>query len=251
MVKSSKTKWGVIMTITKGVLAAAAAILAPVAAQAATYDAFTSFNGTNGAGNFFYGMTPVMPGMGSPLTPGGSGCVVAGSVCLQAGGGLPGVYKSATPSFQFGSVNVPNDRLLFHPGPAQNVLVTWIAPTAGIYNVSLSLSVQDTSPTGVNVFSFNNEGGIATGGLLTTLGSGNLAQSFSRSITLAAGQYIGLGINPAGNYSNDSIGVSLTISDAIAGVPEPAAWAMMFAAFGVVGATARRRRTGVVSTVTA
>jgi hypothetical protein len=237
------------LTFWKSALAAAA-LLAPATAQAVTYDAFASFNGTNGAGHFFYSQTPVTPGPGSPLTPGGAGCVIAGSICLQAAAGLPGAYKSTTASAQ-GSVLVPDDRLLFHPGPAQNVLVTFVAPSAGNYLVNLALSVQDTNPSGVNIFSFNNEGGVVSGGPLTTLGAGNLSQSFARSIYLNAGQYIGMGINPGTSYNNDSIGVKLTISDVVASVPEPAQWALLIGGFALVGASARRRRTGTVTTVTA
>lgn len=231
----------------KFALSATAALLAPAAAQAVTYDAFTSFNGTNGAGHFFYSQTPVTPGPGSPLTPGGSSCVIAGSICLQAGANLPGVYKSSTPSTQ-GTVFVPADRLLMHPGSAQNVLTTFVAPTTATYLITLALSVQDNSPSGVNIFRFTNEGGMVQGGVLGSLGSGNLSQTFQGSVHLLAGQYVGFGINPGASYNNDSIGVNFTLSS-MPGVPEPAEWALMLGGFGVLGTAMRRRRIRTASVV--
>lgn len=236
------------MNFTKAALTAAA-LIAPAAAQAVTYDAFTSFNGVNGAGRFSYSMTPVTPGPGAPLTPGGASCVIPGSICFQAGAGLPGVYKSAT-AFQYGTVAVPNDRLLFHPGPAQNVLATFTAPTSATYYITLALNVVDNNPSGVNIFRFTNEGGTVSGGPLGSLGAGNLSQTFTTSINLIAGQFVGFGINPAGNFSNDSIGVNFTLSDvAPGGVPEPAEWAMLLTGFGALGAVTRRRRARISAVV--
>jgi hypothetical protein len=42
-------------------------------------------------------------------------------------------------------------------------------------------------------------------------------------------------------------GFTIGIADVAGGVPEPATWAMMILGFGLVGATARRRRQGAVS----
>ena len=47
------------------------------------------------------------------------------------------------------------------------------------------------------------------------------------------------------NGSGDLVPLTLTEGD-VGGVPEPESWAMMIAGFGLVGAVARRRRTGQV-----
>lgn len=222
---------------------ATSALVAP--ASAATFDAFTSFNGTQGAGNFFYLRAPISGGPASLLnaTINGCGALPGASSCLDTSGGpnggLPGVYKSTT-AFTYSTVNVPNDRLLFHPGPSDNVLSAWVAPTTSKYKITGLFNALDVSPTGVFIYRFTNAPGslVVTGIGPLAAGNPNASLSFTQTLVLDAGEFYGFGVNPAGNYFNDSTGVNFTVT----AVPEPAAWAMMIAGFGLTGAMLRRRR---------
>src|SRR3982751_6414253 len=95
----------------------AAALMAgaalPAAATVTTYDAFTSFNGTQGAGGFTYGS---FDGTTFTAFTGDTGCSnkIGGTVCL---GDLPGAFATTTGAHTFGSVIVPDDALILHPGP--------------------------------------------------------------------------------------------------------------------------------------
>ena len=239
------------------VLAAAAGMLLAAAApaQAQTYDAFASFNGTQGGPNdptnkFIYGTADAA----NPQNPGtnftsNTNCWITGSLCLQDNSSgtvasLPGVYKGGSPALQANTVIVPQDRLLIHPG--DNALLTYaafVAPTAGVYRIYASFNSQDTNPTGVDIFRI----GTTSGGLPLTfsqvgsLGAGDTTATFSdfQLVTLGASEAIGYGIGNGGQYFNDSTGVSFRV---LAGVPEPTSWAMMIGGFGVVGGALRRRR---------
>ncbi|MBC7506279.1 MAG: hypothetical protein H7267_11230 [Sandarakinorhabdus sp.] len=133
------------------------ALLVSIAAPASavTYDAFTTFNGTQGAGNFSYGSVDDAVTAGT-LFGANTNCFISGSVCLQAAPNfdVPVATKSSATSFQYGSVNVPTDRLLLHPGPSAangGVFITFTAPISGMYNFTASFSVQDIHPTGTTV----------------------------------------------------------------------------------------------------
>ena len=226
-------------------IAAVLALAAAAPASAVTYDAFSSFTGTQGAGNFLYGRFNTNTETASFFSfsntvHGNSGCAIAGSVCLQDSGNsdVPGVYKSLATSFQYGSVNVPNDRLLLHPGNGvgEAVFVAFLAPVAGTYNFSGSFSVLDNSPTGVGLLRAGTDS-------FTTLGAlaapGDVFSFTSFVLRLAQGDVLGLIVtNGNGVHGNDSTGVNFSASL----VPEPATWGLMIAGFALVGATARRRR---------
>lgn len=210
------------------------------AAQAATYDAFDSFNGTQGAGGFSYVKLPVSAGApAAPLTAPSGSCIVTAAFCLQDGGALPGVYKSLTGGAE-GTYTIPNDRLLVHPGNPNPLLVVFKAPTAGDYDFTLALNVLDRSPTGVAVAGLKVLGGTVSSLPLTFLNAASPTFSTSGTITLAKDDLFGVIINPAGSYANDSTGLDFTLTTA--GVPEPASWALMIGGFGAAGAMLRRRR---------
>lgn len=231
-------------------VAMAAAGLAAAPAHAQMYDAFSSFNGTQGAGGFIYGTAdPANPNLAGPTFTSNTNCWISGSVCLQDNSSgtvasLPGVYKGGSPALQATTVNVPQDRLLIHPG--DNSLVTYaafIAPTAGTYRLYASFNSQDTNPTGVNIFRI----GTTNGGLPLTfnqiggLGAGDTTSVFTdyQLVTLGAFEGIGYAIGNGGSYFNDSTGVNFSV---VAGVPEPATWALMILGFGAVGGAMRRRQ---------
>jgi hypothetical protein len=219
-------------------VALAGALALASAAEAATYDAFASFDGTQGAGGFIYLKVGAIPGApASPLTS-GSTCVVTSDFCLQDNGGLPGAYKSLT-SFSEGTYTVPDDRLLMHPGSANPIAILFAAPKAGEYDYLASFDVLDRSPSGVFVMTLTNAGGTVAATPAGLLNAQNLGFTRSGSITLAKGEIFGFILNNGGNYSNDSTGVSFRLHSA--DVPEPASWALMIAGFGLAGTALRRR----------
>jgi hypothetical protein len=226
-------------------LVAAVAVTGAVPATAVTvYDAFTTFNGTQGAGNFTYGASDSAFVNGA-LFASNSNCFIAGSICLQAASNfdVPGVTKSATTSFQYNSVNVPDDRLLLHPGPNandSNVFVQFTAPTAGYYRIDGMFNLLDNSPTGVDVYfgMTSNQGLVGFGG--SALNSGNTSYAYTGQRFLNQGDAVLAIVNRSGNYGSDSTGLNFTLT---AGVPEPANWALLIAGFGLTGAAMRRRRT--------
>jgi hypothetical protein len=227
----------------------AAAMLAGFAVPAAattTYDAFTSFDGTQGAGGFTYGS---FDGTTFTAFTGDTGCSnkISGVVCL---GDLPGAFASTTGAHQSGSVIVPGDALILHPGPnlGQDSAVLFTAPTAGVYTFDFSAFVADNNPSGVNILLFVP----GTSLPLATLDAGNPTYSASGYTAMAvpAGFQFGFAVDYDGVYYNDSTGIRFTVGgpDASSGaVPEPASWAMMVGGFGLVGG-AMRRRSGKLAT---
>src|SRR6476646_8667109 len=127
-------------------LSAAALAVIPAAADAATYDAFSSFNGTvpqvDGTGNptngrFIYGeANPATPGVSGTFFSANTNCFIDNAKCLQRAPNhdVPGFTKGGSPAFQYGSVNVPQDRLLAHPANDDgDTYVAFVAPTDGRY----------------------------------------------------------------------------------------------------------------------
>ena len=217
----------------------------PAAANAATYDAFTSFDGTQGAGNFYYGeANPATPGTSGVFFTANTNCFIDNATCLQRAPNhdVPGFTKGGSPAFQYGSVNVPNDRLLGHPANDDgDTFVAFVAPTAGRYRYTATFNIQDVNPSGVGIDLIKTTGG----GLplifsrIGEIGAQNTTFTTSGQFNLGASEAFGFGLNRAGQYFNDSTGVNFTVSSF---VPEPAQWALLVGGFGLVGATARRRR---------
>jgi hypothetical protein len=217
----------------KQLAVASAAIAVGVAAPAAA--ATFSLAGDFGASVFQYG------------TVDGSNnfSAFAASDCSDIG--VSGLCFRGSDQFQV-EFRASADSLLLHPGPAfgQNSILTFTAPTAGLYTFSATFTRAD-SGDGVNIFSFG------TGGL-TLVGAVNAITptfTYAGSQQLAAGQVVGLGVErggPASTYFNDST----LLSGAISGpVPEPATWAMMVLGFGTIGGMIRRRSVGGARTVSA
>jgi opacity protein-like surface antigen len=229
--------------------AAAAAAFLPTVASAVTYDAFSSFNGTQGAGNFYYGEAdPSNPGTSGTFFTANTNCFIDGATCLQlaANHDVPGFTKGGSPDFQYGSVNVPDDRLLAHPDDdSDQTFIAFVAPTAGRYRVTATFNVQDVRPSGVGINLITT----TTGGLplvftpLASINAANTSYTYTGVFDLGASYAVGFGLDNGGSYSNDSTGVNVTV----ASVPEPAAWAMMIVGFGASGAMIRRRKTATAT----
>jgi hypothetical protein len=220
--------------------ALAGALALGSAAQAATYDAYDSFNGTQGAGGFIYLKLPAAPGVPATQLGSGSPCVVTSNVCLQDGAGLPGAYKSLT-TFSELTYTVPDDRLLLHPGAANPIAILFVAPEAADYDFAATFNVLDNSPSGVGVATLTNASGSVVATPTGFLGAPNQAFTRTGTITLAQGQFFGFILNTGGNYANDSTGVNFTLTSG-GEVPEPATWALLILGFGAAGSALRRRR---------
>lgn len=222
--------------------AAALGTMSPAAAAPA-YDAFASFTGTNTGGAFTYGS--IDPARSSSFTlfndTAGCAALISNTICTS-NGSLPGAFKSTSGAHLSGTVIVPGNALILHPGPnaGQASAVLFTAPTTSTYRFDFAAFIADNNPSGVNVFAFT-PGGFVTG--LGTLTRSNLAIGGSRVGFLTAGQQLGVGVDYAGSYFNDSTGVNFTAT----AVPEPAAWALMIAGFAMTGFAARRRRVALAA----
>ncbi len=235
-----------------GMMAAAAALvgsgLAPAPAHAVVYDAFASFNGTQGAGNFFYGS--VLNGVFTL----GSACGPIDfplSSCLgSASYPYFGVAASAGPHL---GATLPTDRLLTHTSNTRFGLMAWRAPTAGTYQIDgvASLHHQNANlGNGIGVTGYFQEAGqpIQLAPRIAVTAAGQ--QTFSLTRSFAANDIYGFIIDPSGFNAYDLSGINVVVTSIAApGVPEPASWAMLIAGFGLTGAVARRRR--VMQRVTA
>ncbi len=221
-------------------LAALVVATAPVAANADTYDALASFNGTNPAGNFRYGSNGVL------LSAPSGDCVtgLTGITCLQtpAGSDGPSFYKSLT-NFTISNdggtnnLHVINTALLVAPDAA-GAGVFFVAPTAGVYVVNAWFNAQDDLATGVTITGVQSLGGILS---FNPVGTPNFipsGYSFSRTVTLGAGDLYGFAFGPGQNPDHDLTAFNFSVQS---GVPEPATWMMMMVGFGAIGTAVRRR----------
>ena len=233
------------------ILAAAVLFAAASAASAATYDAFTSFDGvgssTDGAFTFgeYDGVTfTVFDTTGYSTFPGTLSYSMAGNY-------YPVVVKTATGgSYVSNTVTIPNDALILHPGPnpangGPYAAIRFAAPTAGVYTIAASAVQVDRDINRIDA-GFVFRGSAASFDLgspgLTTL-SNYTPASLNATRAFAAGEMLTLLIGNAGNYRSDTTAVKFSLSTAA--VPEPAAWSLLIAGFALTGAAMRRRGTFV------
>lgn len=208
------------MKLVAAILLAASA----TAAGAVTYNPFTGLTlASNPNGAYTYGYQTSLGGPLSLLTTATTG---PGYTAWRQASIDPyvGVYKLST-------------TLLQHPGVSGEYSVSRVTlATAGSYKISGVFSNGDNASTDVHVLTnnfaaFNSAIDAKTGGALTS--------AFSFTQVLAAGSTVdfAVGFGKDSNYYFDSTLLSATV----AGVPEPAAWSLLIAGFGLVGIAARRR----------
>ncbi len=232
-------------------LATAATLALAGAAHATTYDLVGSFSTASSTGVFSYG-TGVTGSSFTPFSDFNSGCLGAGTACWQTTTPVlevPAVIANTSgATINTGSVVLPTDVLLVHPGPSTDSIVRFTAPTSGLYSLHGLFELLDTNPSGV-IVSIYLKGAFAGAVPLTAPGAmhpGTLGESIpfgSSSLMLAKGDTIDFGVNNDGSFYNDSTGLALTVSS----VPEPAAWALMLVGFGGLGATLRSNRRKTVA----
>jgi hypothetical protein len=228
-----------------GIAAAALGLALAAPAQATVYDAVTEFaTGANPNGTWTYGYGSV--GSVTALENSGTGVLGSNFNYWQAASPVdlvPLVGNNSGAVTTFSTVLVEPGVLLIHPGQNSDVIVQWTAPTAGTYNFSGLFEILDSNPTGVNaeVFTSNSAtpvsnfflNGAANLGTLTPGQSAN----FNGIVTLDALGTISFVVNNAGNFLDDSTGLTATITS----VPEATTWAMMILGFFGVGLMAYRR----------
>ncbi len=224
-----------------------------VPANATTYDAVNDFSTSSSTGVFSYG-TGVTGSTFVAYTNYSSPCQasVTGLGCWQTTTPeslVPLVGKNLTgATLNFGTVVLPTNVLIVHPGRSTDSIVRFTVPTTGHYNISGFYELLDTSPTGVNVIiAFNNSVLFdmpLTGPAAMHPGTPGGSIPFGGyNFLLHAGDVIDYGVNNAGNFFNDSTGLGLTFTS----VPEPATWTIMLLGFGSVGAAIRRRSRATVT----
>jgi len=226
----------------------AAALLAGTAANAATYDAFSSFDGVGSStdGAFTFGEYD-----GTTFTAFNSTGVSSfpGTLSYSMVGGLyPVAVKTATGgSYPSNTVTIPSDALVLAPGPDPTdggpfAAIRFVAPTAGNYRIAANAVQIDSNINMIEagfVFRGTRTAFDLTPG--TTYLSNYSPTSLDTTRSFAAGEALTLLIGNAGSYYSDTTAVKFTLSTGA--VPEPASWAMLIAGFGLTGAALRRRTT--------
>ena len=214
------------------------ALAAAAPASAATYDAYSSFNGTNPAGSFQYLSN------GVPLVAPAGDCAsgLTGLTCLQTVAGLdgPGFYKfqaDLTLSTEGGANNlhVDSTKLSIEPGAG----VFFIAPSDGTYSIYALFSAEDDLANGMTINAVQRLSGVVSASLVGVANGVPSGLIFTKTITLAAGDLFGFSIGPGQTDSHDFTAFVFTVTDA---VPEPGTWAMMLLGLGGIGLAVRRRK---------
>ena len=220
----------------------AATVISPASALAATWDAYGSFNGTTAGGQFHYfGYTG--PNIGQGLKPTGPDTCAFDIVCTSFGDSTflkPGPGTPGSVVIDDGSVvTVPTDRLVVDPGDFGS-LVTFVAPTAGLYYVQGAFDGIETLNSGIGLAIISS---VTSPAPVITPNTVPHGATFNGAFTLNQNQLVGFFFGPGQRAYHDLTSFSFRVSDSpFAAVPEPSAWAMMLLGFGGLGVALRRRR---------
>ena len=230
------------------IVAGALAAAATSAAHAATYVAYEQVVLSGGAvqtGDFAAGTF-------SGAFGGFTGAVTAFTTTQAACGGNANVFcirtgESSVAKAPAGDYAAPGASNFFkdgflnlHADTGVNTVFQFIAPEAGLFNFAGLYKTHDVSPTGVEIAAYDG----ATRLFTDTFTGGQ--RGFDFDVDLAAGERVSFLLGAAGNFTYDSTGFALTVSNvtpsAPGGVPEPATWAMMILGFLGTGSILRHRR---------
>lgn len=153
------------------------------------------------------------------------------------------IGKAGAADFLSGSVLVPANALNASPGPAgQYAVLRFTAPSDGSYEIDAGFWGNDfVGPTTTDVHVLARGASVFDGAVQRYGRPGGLA--WSDTLALSAGDTVdfavGFGANRAWNY--DNTGLSASVSQAAAPVPEPASIAMILAGLCLVGLVSRRK----------
>jgi hypothetical protein len=211
--------------------------------SAATYDPFADFSiAANPNGVWAYGYSGTLSNLGANFTlmNTGSACNT-GLECWQVDGGLPQIIKngSGVPFSNGGSVLIPANELHLHPGSGGIYsILRWTAPTTGAYDIQGAFTVQDLSPNSVTL----DIVGLGYSDKFVNQPWGTQKPFSFNNTVITAGTNLYFAVGDDGNYTFDSTGLKLTITDASA-VPEPGSLSTAaLGALGGLGVYLRRRR---------
>lgn len=205
-------------------------------------DDFTVASNPNGAWSYGYSNTLTGPFEFSPLAVTDlSGTPIDGWFTNTIFDGNPSVtYNETAAEVALGTVRWEPGQIILHPGPqGQFSTARWIAPVAGIYQISTSFLGQDVVGTTTDVHVLLN-GVSLFDGTVNGFGPTTLI-SFADVQTLAANDVLEVKVGYLnGTFVNDSTGVTFDIQ----AIPEPASIVLASTAlvFGVGLRLVRRRR---------
>ena len=209
-----------------GAALAAATFATPVAAQVSPSD-----NGGVNTGAFQYGYDA---GAGFVAFTSAqyqtSGCPIGGTNCYVGPSSFLGVYFAPSDGTYQGADLLASE-VTFHPGnEGQQIGLQFVAATAGTYRFTGAFRAAD-APNGNGVTYTTPEG-------TNLLGVRPATAPFNFTRTLGAGEAAQFTVGYNGADAFDTTGFRLSV----AGVPEPATWALMIMGFGAVGGSLRARR---------
>jgi hypothetical protein len=224
------------------VFTAAAAIAAPQAAKAQTYDVGADFSLSNPSGVWSYGSKATPLGAFTAYALSGTSGTLQYWTSNVGGDLTPGVFHNVGAAFTSGTVNYAVGETAFHPGPNGEISVfRFTAPTAGSYTLASRFYGLDfQGPTNTNV-------AIVLPGAAVTIGVGNVLGyrdpseiTYNGIFALAAGDVLEFQVDRNGNYAFDTTAIDASLS--LAAVPEPATVALVAGGLLALGGVARRKR---------
>lgn len=234
-VKAARLACGLVFACS---LSAGAAGAAPM-----TWNAASDFSTSQSGGAWSYGTT------GTSLDGAFNAFTQSASIPgydYWSGTSYAQIGKAGPFGFASGTVSVPAGSLNVSPGSSgEYAVLRFTAQTAGAYLISAAFWGDDfVGPTTTDVHVRSNGSELFAGDIASYGQANGLA--WSGPIVLAAGQAldfaVGYGANKTYNY--DNTGLSVSISQAEANVPEPGTLAGVCLGFAMLGAarsTAKRR----------
>ena len=164
------------MTLMRTLLVGAAALSLAGVAHATTYDAVADFSSSTSSGPIWSYGTGVTGTDFTPYTNFNPSCFGPGSGCWQTAHPVdlvPAVINNSSGgTINFGTVVLPTNVLLVHPGPNTDSIVRFTVPVSGFYNVKGFFELLDTNPTGVNAIIAINDAAVLATFPLTGPGAG-------------------------------------------------------------------------------